>query len=290
MYAGLIAVLSGCTAPLVPELIIEADVPAELTFGGENARLGELVGWNGHSWVATAPGTPAWWVDGHEEAERAVFVGYWGDRLVVADGDRWTVDGEEQASVRGAQRWAAGPAGVIVAVAGGIWRADTGEAAPIRGVQAVAVGVERFYVVACDDGCVAVGLDGDLVEVARWSAGTGGAVGEWQGAAWAGDPEDTVDEGTGSVCSEAGECVHGEPGDHLGRAIGGGMAAGTFNKWIVPARARIVPLDGGTAFALERGAENQAITLAGDVTTLIVGAPYYPVGTGPGGLVAVVPR
>ncbi|MFZ5476333.1 MAG: hypothetical protein ACOZNI_06105, partial [Myxococcota bacterium] len=122
------------------------------------------------------------------------------------------------------------------------------------------------------------------------AAGEGGDVGEWDGVAWAGDPQLDDDDGAGRVCSEAGDCVEGLAGDHLGAAIGGGFAAGSFNKWIVPARARVVPLHGGIVYAMEEGAEIQPLTLDGDDATLIVGAPYHPAHGEPSGVVVEVPR
>jgi hypothetical protein len=114
-------------------------------------------------------------------------------------------------------------------------------------------------------------------------------VGEWDGVAWAGDPEEEIPDGGGSVCAEDGRCVHGLVGDHLGAAIGGGFAAGAFNKWVVPARGRVVPLGAGTTYAIERGGENQPLAVAGDGDTLVVGHGQYPAGESPGGAVVTLP-
>jgi hypothetical protein len=92
------------------------------------------------------------------------------------------------------------------------------------------------------------------------------------------------------VRCEDGREIHGLGGDHLGRAIGGGWTAGTFNKWVVPARARVVPLDGGEVLALEEGAEGQPLAVAAEEGLLVVGAPYEANGGGPAGAVYEVPR
>jgi hypothetical protein len=106
--------------------------------------------------------------------------------------------------------------------------------------------------------------------------------------AWGGDPRWDEPEAGGTVYAEDGREIEGLPGDHLGAAIGGGYTAGTFNKWVVPARGRVVPLDGGIVFDLEVGAEIQPI-LVGGGDPLVVGAPYHPADGVPAGAVVVVP-
>lgn len=285
MYA---LALAGCVAPLVDERVIEADVVSERVTGPVDSRLGADVAVGpGDAWGASAPGVDAVLVD-DTWAEGPSWVGWAGtERVEAARDGRWWRDGAEQPPVEGARRWAAGPAGVV-AWDGVALRLDGGDRA-VGEVAALAVGEVRVYAIVCASACEAVAWEG-AEEVARWPAGQGGAVGEWDGRGWAGDPEDGLTEGAGRACAEDGACVAGEPGDHLGGAIGGGYAAGVYNSRIVPARARIVPLADGPVYALERGAENQPHALAGDADRLVVGAPYYPAEGGAAGLVARVPR
>ena len=70
-----------------------------------------------------------------------------------------------------------------------------------------------------------------------------------------------------------------------GVSIGGGYAVGAFNARLRPPRARLVGLVGQGDLALEVGTENRPIVLDGDASTLLVGAPYAPLGGTPGGAV-----
>ena len=276
--------LLGCFVPLVDERVIGVDVPAVERFGGPDSRLGAQVAAHDESWAAAGMGCAI--VDG-VAVEGLVYAGWWDDALVTADAaGQWWIDGVSQPPVVGARRWAAGAAGVAVWDGATVWFPD-GSAVERDAVQALAVGVGAVHLLDCSDGCSASSWVGG-VPVATWAAGAGGAIDEWDGEAWAGDPE--PDDGAGRVCTADGRCVIGEPGDHLGLAVGGGYAGGTFNKWIVPGRARFVPLGDGPVYALEVGAENQPHALAGDEGTLVFGAPYYPHGGGPTGMVAVVAR
>ncbi len=283
MYA---LVLLGCFVPLVDERVIGVDIPAVERFGAPDSRFGAQVAVHGESWAATGVGCAV--VDG-VGVDGLVYAGWSGDALVTADATgRWWIDGVAQPRVVGARQWAAGAAGIAV-WDGATVRLPDGSTVDREAVQALAVGTDAVHLLDCADGCTASSwIDG--APVATWAAGEGGGIGEWDGVAWAGDPEPDDDDGAGRVCTAEGRCVVGEPGDHLGLAVGGGYAGGTFNKWIVPGRARFVPLDGGPVYALEVGAENQPHALAGDADTLVVGAPYYPHGGGPTGMVAVVAR
>lgn len=287
MYA---LILLGCAADLLPgEAVLGADVPATFTYGSPGARLGASVAWDGASWLAAAPGEGRTWRDGEPSDGSSSWVGWWEGRAIAVNGEgEVRVDGEVRWTVPDAVAWAAGPDGILAAGGGVLRFVDAEREVPAPGLRAVAWGTGRVLGVVCGDGCAAhaYDLDGvDLGEVAP--AGEGGAVGEWDGVAWAGDPEDAAADGAGRVCAEDGRCVEGLAGDHLGGAIGGGYAVGTFNKWVVPARVRVVPLAGGTVYALERGAETQPVVLAGDGATLVVGAPYHPAHGEPSGAVVV---
>jgi hypothetical protein len=193
------------------------------------------------------------------------------------------VDGEVVATQAEARVWAVGDAGVVYADKGRVGLVGGWEVAR-SGVGALAIGSRVLARVG--DHVEAWDLDGEELPI-DLPAGDGGAVAEWAGVAWAGNPADDEDEGAGRVCAEDGRCVEGEAGDHLGRAIGGGYTVGEFNKWIVPARARVVPLEGGAVYAMEVGAEVQPMAVAGDGGRVIVGAPYYPREGEPAGAAAV---
>lgn len=263
--------------------MIGADVAAEWTYGEGGDRLGESVAL-GPGVAIAAPGAETAWVDGVASAGPASWIGWWGDRFVRigVDGEVY-VDDVAAGEVPNAKVWAVGDAGIVWASKSAMGLLDGWEV-EVNGVGALAVGTR---VVARVGAAVrAWDLDGTEVPI-ELDAGDGGAVAEWEGVVWAGDPADTIADGAGRVCAEDGRCVDGEPGDHLGRAIGGGYAVGEFNKWIVPARARVVPLDGGQVYAMEVGAEVQPLAVAGDGTRVVVGAPYYPVDGEPAGAAAV---
>ena len=114
-----------------------------------------------------------------------------------------------------------------------------------------------------------------LTELGR--AGEGGALVEVDGTAWWGDPQLEEAEGAGLVCSEEGTCLQGLEGDHLGRELCPTHAAGVFNKWIVPARMRIVPLGGGPTLAVERAAPSRPPALDSDGSSLVIGISSYGV-------------
>lgn len=283
--------LLACAAPLVPgEVVLGVDRVASFTYGGPNERLGASVAADGASWLAAAPGADATWRDGERRDEPSAWVGFWGgsEVIVTATGEV-RVDGEPFGEVPKARAWAAGPNGILVATAEGLRVLDPPLDVPATGVRAVAWGEERLLALVCADECVgeAWALDGTPLG-AFAPGGPDGAVGEWGGRAWAGAPDWEDPEGPGRVCAEDGTCVEGLPGDHLGAAIGGGHTVGTFNKWIVPARARVVPLDGGAVLALETGAEIQPIQLAGDADQLVIGAPYQAYDGLPAGAVVTV--
>ncbi len=300
MYAHLIL---GCAAPLVPgEVVLGVEHAAAFTYGGPGDHLGASVAGRGDRWLASAPGAGQTWRDGIPGDGPSLWVGWWGEgEVLVSSGGHVSVGGDERISVPDALAWAAGPAGIVAATPSGLlfvegeWGAGEGmdddRLVPVEGLQAVALGVDRVLGLVCapeGEECVgsAWSFAGALLGTyAR--GGDGGAVGEWEGRAWAGAPDWATPEGTGEVCAEDGACRVGLPGDHLGAALGGGYAAGTFNKWIVPPRARVVPLGEGDVYTIETGAELQPITLAGD-DVLVIGLPYAAAHGVPSGAVVRV--
>lgn len=294
MYA---LILLGCAAPLVPgEAVLGVERAAAFTFGGPGDRLGASVSARGDSWLASAPGSGQTWNDGVPRDVPSAWVGWWGEsEVLVNGGGHVTVDGVVRFTVPDATAWAASADVLVVATPDGLHflelGLDGGPVVPVEGLVSVAVGVDRALGLVCGpEGCGGYAWSLDGAPLGRFAdGGLGGAVGEWDGRAWAGAPAWDDPEGPGEVCAEDGTCHAGLPGDHLGAAVGGGFAAGTFNKWIVPPRARVVALDGGDVFSLEAGAELQPIVLGGD-DELVIGAPYTAAHGVPSGAVVRVPR
>ncbi|HJN73328.1 MAG TPA: hypothetical protein QGF58_05275 [Myxococcota bacterium] len=136
--------------------------------------------------------------------------------------------------------------------------------------RAVSIG-DTLLVLECSESCVVLDAEsGDAVG----EAGEGGQVVHWAEGIWWSDPQVGLDGGAGLV---RGSSEHaGRPGDHLGRAIGGGYAAGTYNIDEAPGRLRLVPLGEGPVLALDRSSIGRPIVLAGDRETLAIGLPHGP--------------
>lgn len=279
----------GCLADLLPgETVVGVEVAAETWDGQADDRFGAVVAGSGASWAATAPGRGAWARDGGWFEEDVVFVGFLDGELARATADGSWTWGERAGRVEGARRWALGGAGLWAASADSLVRAEDGFRVEAPGVGALAVGSQRVLAARCAPGCVAEAWTSAGEPLGAWAeVGEEGAVGEWGGVAWAGDPEAAVDDGAGRVCAEDGRCLAGATGDHLGGAFGGGFAVGRFNRWVVPARTRLVPLEGGEVYALETGAEDQPVALGGDGSAVVVGQPSHEVGGVPAGVVTV---
>lgn len=291
--------LVACAEALVDETVIGVDVDADWSYGAENSQFGAAVD-VGESVAVAAPGAGEVIVDGSASAGASDWVGFSGESLV-----RGSVSGEVTLGkttvghVSGARTWAVDDAGILVGSSNYlVYFARTGDAASqawaltVQGLGNVGLGEGRALAIVCGSECAGHAWDvtdgAELGLVAR--AGKGGAIAEIDGVVWAGDPDIEVDDGAGRVCSGAGPCIEGLRGDHLGQSIGGGYTAGTFNKWIVPARARFVPVGEGAVYAMEVGAESRPVVVAGTPETLAFGAPYYPVHGVPAGAVAMVAR
>ncbi len=277
--------LLACTDQLVSELIVGVDVAADTTVGGPNDRLGASVAL--HDVVAVAaPGKGTVIEGGIATDGPSSWVGYVDGQLARGGADALWI-GEEEFPVTGARAYAVGTNEVFVATAGTLYSYPSATVFFEGKITGVAV-VDGRPVVRLDtaQGCVIRALDTateyDLPCAAE------GALAVENGALCAGDPQVDDDEGAGVVGCDDGATWVGERGDHLGRAIGGGYAMGSFNKWLVPARARAVPLGDGPVLALELGAENQPHALAGDGESLVIGAPYYPASGMPSGAAFVV--
>lgn len=294
----------GCGDDLLSaESVLGVDVPVEATYGGETSELGSSVAWSGSSWAAAAPGAGEVWVDGEVTATgdappaSAAFVGWMGEALVRAGPGGAVVNGEVLPELSGSV-FAVSSYGLF-AWSEGTLTLNGGGSAPVAGVQGLTTDTAQVLALVCSGACEPMGWvlmeSLDLVPLfgfgeAEGAGGPGGAIAIDFGAVCVGNPRLDDPDGAGSVTCSDGRHIEGEPGDHLGIAIGGGYAAGTFNKWVVPPRARILPLDGGEVLVLEEGAENQPIALAGDESTLIIGAPFHPRDGMPSGAVFVVSR
>ncbi len=281
MYA-----LIACSAPLVDERVVGVDVPAEVWVGGDDARLGAAVAWSGSTWRATAPNEDRTY-SGDAVVGPSVAALAWAGEAWATLGPDGAVQVAETrvADVPGAERLAAGGGAVFVATRTAVHGVSGGWVAPVEGVVALAYDPLRsmVFATACSP-CVvrAWTATGAEAEVATPEAGRGGLA-SWEGRVYAGDPD--FADGAGRVCDDAGACVEGQPGDALGASIAGGYAVGVFNARLRPPRARLVGLVGQGDLALEVGTENRPIVLDGDASTLLVGAPYAPLGGTPGGAV-----
>lgn len=281
-----LALLSGCTGPLLgDERVIPGEVPVDIRYGPPASELGTSLAWRDGVVLATSPGTGTLTIGTGTLPVAATFVGWWGAHVVYASEDGVaSVDGVPTWLVSGATAWAAGASGVAATDGRRLVLLAPHVSVDVAGIRALAMGESRVLALVCDEVCEGRAWALDGTELGRFAdGGEGGSIGEWAGVAWVGDPQWETPDGAGMLSAETGEHIHGEVGDHFGAAVGGGYAAGTFNKWIVPARARIVPLDGGDTYAMEQGAEDQPLTLAGDGATLVIGAPFYPRGTQPTG-------
>lgn len=286
------ALIFGCTAPLVPgELVLGEDIPAVFEYGTEDSRYGASVAWREEHLLVGAPGARKSWLDGELLEGPYEWLAWFGEQRVQADGQYLWVNGAWVADFPHAVAMAASEEALVVATRKGLQRMDQPWNVPVEGIISLALGESRVLAVVCNPDCEghAWSLSGDdLGKVTE--AGERGGIAEWEGMAWGGDPQWRVDEDPGRVCNEAGECLEGMPGDHLGATIAGGYTAGMFNKRITPPRLRIVPLGEGPVYVMETGAEQQEVTLGGDVTTLVVGAPYLPHDETPSGAVVRVRR
>jgi hypothetical protein len=287
--------LGACTEDLLPgELVVPGEVAAEVFYGDEDAALGSGVAVDEGRLLGGAPGLGevhflgeggasagdpglggwVWWLDGVAYAGRA------GAGIYALDAGEATL----LVSTPGARTYALGetsrgPRAASVTEAGvQLWTLDGAlvERLVVPGVQRVALGWDRLLLVACEgEACEALAWYPDTAELAvLGGAGDGGAVVEVDGVAWWGDPELGRQGAAGRVCAEDGRCIDGLEGDHLGRSLCASHAAGVFNTWIVPARLRLVPLEGGAVLAVDQGTSARAPALHCDGSWLAIGMPH----------------
>jgi len=137
--------------------------------------------------------------------------------------------------------------------------------------EAVACSAYGSIWTECDEGSCTVNLDEGIVA----TVSPGGALAWVQEKACWGDPMLEVEEARGSVRCDDGTELLGMKGDHLGLSIGGGRAAGRFNRHIVPPRLRIQDLDGGLVWLIDRAAENSRVSLDGAEGVVAVGVAQF---------------
>jgi len=152
-------------------------------------------------------------------------------------------------------------------------RCPNGDFVSVTGVgESVACSERGVLSTLCADGVCSVHIDDGpkLDEVSP-----GGALGWLDGRACWGDPQLLDEQAAGRVACEDGLEVQGLPGDHLGLSIGGGRASGRFNRHIVPPRLRIVPLQKGDVWLVDRAAENSRVSLDSSSAGTVIGVPHF---------------
>lgn len=289
LLLGLLA--TACASDLLEdERVLGEQVPAVRIEGAQGDQLGAgvAVGRFGGE-VRVAVGLPGsglvrlYTAEGQLVLERAGPVGV-GQALLLADDALWLVEpdvGVVRVDADGAEslvledptvaRFARCPDGRLETTA------DPGDA--------VACGDQgRVLRLSCEGDACRVTLDDQPLD----DVGPGGAVGFHGDLACWGDPALAQPDGGGVVRCDDGRSVQGLVGEHLGRSLAGGRAAGVVDKWIVPARGRIHPLDGGQVWAVADTVENARLVLAQDQGLLVVGVPEHAVRTADHGAVYIV--
>jgi hypothetical protein len=287
----MILLLLGC-GPLLPNALVLGDeIAAAVVLGEAGAGLGTALAFGEDQLAIGAPGLG-----------QVVVVDLEGVELWRA---AWAVPMGQRVFAEGLEVWAWEP-GV------GVWALEEGGTRELVAQLPTATDVDR-----CPGGTW-VGVDGEGSQV---SCGTGGEatvrcmgpscavelsevlLGETTpqgGLAWVGDAlcwgdaqlED--DPQSGAVRCADGTELWGEEGDHLGVAIAGSSldgarVAGVFNKWVVPARARIPSLSGGTTWLVDVAPERSRLALAESGGDWAVGVPGFGSGQAGDGKVFIVP-
>jgi hypothetical protein len=287
--AGLL--LAACAEDLLPgETVLLSELPAEVVYGAEDSRFGEVLAARDGRLAAAAPGLPGVWVEGAWSEGNGQWVGWQGDALVRV-GLREAVIGELAApELSLGARFAATEGAVYFATDRALRRYD-GASVEVVGIEALAASPTRVVALVCAEACALRAWDAELgAELATpdLPAGEGGALSLDDDVLCAGDPELDQSKGAGRVECEDGRAVEGIAGDHLGLSIGGGHAAGLFNKHDVPERGRLVPLAGGEVLVVEGGAVSQPLRVAGGEGWLFVGSPFQTHAGGSAGAVFTV--
>jgi hypothetical protein len=271
--------LAGCLSALLEdELVIGEELDAVEIPGEPLSLLGTAVA------ISTEAGEPVV-IIGAPGAGEFIAVG--------SDGvERWRLVGE---AGLGRRVWA-GPdeafawlPGVGVLDAGGevvlaapsataLARCPDGSWWRVEGIgDALECGEEGLLRSSCEGSRCTVSLEitpgGDARVLGETSAGS--AVGFLDGQPCWGDAALEEDPHPGALRCGDGLTLAGLDGDHLGATIGAGRVAGVFNKWQVPARVRMVPVDGSPVWTLDRAAERSRVSLAEGEGLVAIGLPGF---------------
>ena len=243
------------------------EVPATRIDGTADSGLGAAVAARDGRYLAGLPGADAVWeLDGSGVIVDAWSGSGFGVRVGLDDAGPWTfVAGE------GVWRLAADGEGELVRedpLATSMAPCPGGDWARVEGpADRVICGEFGVLERTCTDVDCVVTHDGEVVGEGQ----VGGAL--WldaDGPCW-GLPElDDRPSPGGWACGD-GRSGRGVEGDHLGLALIATHSAGMFDKWSVPARARIVPRDGGAVWVIDDAAWGAPVALAADERHVMVG-------------------
>jgi hypothetical protein len=274
-----------CWAPLLPdEHVLGADVSAISLSGDAASQFGTAVALGPDHLVVGAPGAGTvslYTLDG-ELVWVSDSVGRMGQQV-------WWIEDAVWAWGRGDGLYQLGEGEVIPFLetpdATAIELVDGPEVYTREGEgETLAVRDGQTLFTSCIDDLCEVWLDEELLG----TSSPGSAVG-WVGEepCW-GDARIESDPSPGSIACRDGTTWDGLEGDHLGVALTDTLTAGVFNKWQVPARARIVSLIAQPTLAIEQAAERSRLSLATNETHLAVGVPGYGRSSGEEGQVLLV--
>lgn len=264
--SAVLLVVGGCTAPVVPELVLGVDIPAAIAAGQANEGLGSLVATDGANVATYSTGTSAvsvWSL----QAERL-----WQQTLPHGIESLWMIDGD----VFG---WSSS-LGLLQISEHSVAPIET-DGGPVCPVQGEWVAQNGAAALVCDDAgqrlwthCASsvctVMLDEEMLAEGLLNASVGFLDGVpcWSEVLLADDPRN------GDVHCLDGTHLKGLEGDHLGANMGGGWVSGVFNKWIVPPRLRMVQRD-GTSWTLDRARERSGVQMDAAGSLTVIGVPGY---------------
>ncbi len=271
------SVLSGCAllpdALLLDELVLGEEIQAAEVEGAALSALGAAVAVEGERALIGAPGSgEVLLVDADGEEVWRIWGGAGlGQRV-------WLADGQGYAWKVGEGIFAVGPAGASLILSApqaaaidrcpdGTWWSSSGIGDAVRCTE------EGLLWLRCEQAECAVQQGEDGAVLGQTSAGS--AVDWIEGVACWGDARLEDDPSPGAVQCADGRTWEGLDGDHLGAAMGGGWSAGVFNKWQVPARARLVRLDDGRIWTVDRAAERSRIAVDSSSALVAVGVPGW---------------
>jgi hypothetical protein len=279
--ALVVASLTGCAADLLPgESVLGDEVRAVILTGTPGSWFGAAVSIGTDvdgdvSILIAAPGS------GEIHAVDATGAAQWshqgapglGTRVGWADGIPWAwLPGSGVVRLDGA----AAPGSWSVPAATAVDVCPSGELV-VRTVRGEAVVCEDsgYAFTVCDGGQCRVYVQDTQLDEPVGTVSAGSALGWVNGALCWGDAHLPKETAAGSVTCVSDDPTRGRSGDHLGLAIGGRRTAGVFNRHLTPPRARIVPIDGGEVWVVDRAAERSRIAVDGAEGLAVVGVPGF---------------